>query len=59
MSEGITPGRGGGVIVPVVAGAGATVLPATGAKWAVPVAAAIFAVLVVWGVAYFVKNRNN
>lgn len=59
MSEGFTPGKGGGALVPVAAGAGAAVLPATGAEWAIPVAAAVFAVLVIWGAVYFIKRRDN
>ncbi len=58
MSEGITPGRGGGVIVPVVAGAGVAVLPSTGANWAIPVASLSAVILLVWGVLYL-KNATK
>lgn len=58
MSEGFTPGRGGGVIVPAVAGAGVVVLPTTGANWAIPVATIMAGILVVWGFVYLIKTSR-
>lgn len=59
MSESITPGRGGGALVPVVAGAGVAVLPSTGANWAIPVASILAGILLVWGIVYLAKTTRK
>lgn len=58
MSEGITPGRGGGAIIPAVAGGSVVILPATGANWAIPVATVMAGILVVWGFVYLIKTSR-
>ena len=49
----------GGAAIPIVAGTGAAILPATGASWAIPAATALVAVMVFWGLVYFIKQRFN
>lgn len=59
MSEGITPGRGAGVAAATVAGGSAAILPVTGAHWAVPVAAGLVLVSVVWSTIYLLKTKTR